>query len=184
MEPDDKDQFEEWLDRALQQYGRVNARPGLEGRILANLAAHRQEGRPFRKWVWAAAVAASVALGFSLWMSYGGHRQQAMPARFSDSHQAGHVGPSPLRPEMAQALRPGKVIAAAHGRSPEARAHIPVKEPRLSQFPAERPLSSQEQLLKRYVEQFPGEATEVAEAQSETQKQLDELIARESSNME
>ena len=35
MEPRGRDQFEDLLDGALKQYGNVEPRPGLEGRVLA-----------------------------------------------------------------------------------------------------------------------------------------------------
>ena len=36
MEPHDRCHWDEWLNKALQQYGEANPRPGIENRVLAN----------------------------------------------------------------------------------------------------------------------------------------------------
>jgi hypothetical protein len=50
----------------------------------------------------------------------------------------------------------------------------------LEQFPSARPLSEEEQMLARYVREFPQEAVLVAQDQAKAHKELEELIEAES----
>jgi hypothetical protein len=49
------------------------------------------------------------------------------------------------------------------------------RQPQLKQFPAARPLSEQEQLLKAYVNHFPNEAAVVAREQEHRKKKIEAL---------
>ena len=55
----------------------------------------------------------------------------------------------------------------------------PAQPPRLDQFPSPRPLSEQEILLARFVEQFPREAAMIATAQTRLLAQEENEIERE-----
>jgi hypothetical protein len=48
-------------------------------------------------------------------------------------------------------------------------------QPKLKQFPAARPLSEQEELLKAYVNHFPNEAAVVAREQEHRKKEIEAL---------
>jgi hypothetical protein len=46
-----QDRLDQWLDAALHEYGSAEARTGLEGRVLANLAVERaRRGTRQRGW--------------------------------------------------------------------------------------------------------------------------------------
>jgi hypothetical protein len=51
-------------------------------------------------------------------------------------------------------------------------AQARLDQPRLDQFPSAQPLSEQEIALARYVSQFPQEATLIARAQGEYEKEI------------
>ena len=55
--------------------------------------------------------------------------------------------------------------------------------PRLDQFPSPRALSEQEKLLVRYVHEFPEEAVLIAQAQAESEKEIEQLIGNQSAGM-
>jgi hypothetical protein len=75
-----------------------------------------------------------------------------------------------------KSARPGTEIAAETATAKPA--------PRLGQFPSQRPLSEQEELLVRYVRESPQEAVLVARAQAEREKELEKLIRDESPNVD
>ena len=53
--------------------------------------------------------------------------------------------------------------------------------PRLDHFPSPRPLSEEEKLLVRYVQDFPQEAVMIAKAQQESELEMEKLKGNESS---
>lgn len=174
---DDDKSLDTLLDKALQQYGAAEARPGLEARIFANLAANSSTERQVTKWGWTLAFATCLIVTFSVWSTYHEILLQTTPIILSKRPGTMHIGPVQLPNEAPKSK---SVIAKAHTTHIEPRAYKSVANgPRLPQFPSQRPLSDQEQLLKQYVEQFPGEAMVVARAQTEIQKELDKLVADE-----
>jgi hypothetical protein len=184
MEPHDNS-CDAWLDKALHQYGETEPRPGLEARIFANLAANSRTETPFWKWGWIAAFATFLILGLSVWLNHHDHLLHTTPIAESSRPETMHIGPVQRSAETAQPPKSKEVIAKAHAAKTEASAFKRLaRDPRLPQFPAQRPLSKQEQLLKQYVEQFPAEAMVVARVQTETQKELEKLVRDESSNTE
>src|SRR5207237_10794981 len=76
MEANDKDQFDRWLDSALQNYGNVQPRVGLESRIMANLAAQKAGMAARRRW-WLAVVtaAATAVVAIAAWFGSGASEQ-------------------------------------------------------------------------------------------------------------
>jgi hypothetical protein len=167
-----------WLDKALQQHGAAEARPGLEARIFANLAANSSTERPVRKWGWTLPFATSLILVFSVWLTYHGRLLNTRPNVLSNRPGTMHIGPVHRPLEPAQSPESREVIAGVRAEKIYPRASRRLANvPRLPQFPSQRPLSEQEQLLKQYVEQCPGEAMVVARAQTEIQKELDKLVA-------
>jgi hypothetical protein len=58
--------IDEWLDRAAADYGKAEARPGFEGRIIANLNSRLAARRWRLRWLTIAAVA-TVVVAFSVW---------------------------------------------------------------------------------------------------------------------
>ena len=50
-----------WLEASLKQYGEAEPRPGLEGRVWANLRAEREPG-PDGRWSWAPGLGVLLAV--------------------------------------------------------------------------------------------------------------------------
>jgi hypothetical protein len=172
MEPRDKDraQFDQLLDSALRRYGNVEPRPGLEGRVLARLAAEasRSHGRAW--WVWGLAGAAAMIVVIGMWIG-GGHRRSNTPAV--------SVRPNVSKREqkLATVMPPVELNKPAVRRVRSLKTAAPVRmakiaEPRLQQFPSPRPLSQQETVIAEYVQHFPEEAKLI----SQEQQKFDEEV--------
>ncbi len=175
-----QDELDRILDAALAKYAAVEPRQGLDQRVLANLHAERARVANRAWWRWSVAALAAaiviVAITFA-WRS--GERPHPLVAD--------HL---PIRtPRMEQ---PGPRAAAKTGANnvhPQAsslairqathRAGHKVVEPagpKLDQFPSAQPLNAQERALARYVSEFPQEATLVARAQEEYEKEIQQRM--------
>lgn len=171
MEHHGNNHLEEWLDNALREHGNAEPRPGLEKRVLAKLnsAANDVEiGRFWLRGFAAAAVAGCVTV--SIWI--GTNRPARKWIAVARTPIAGHEKDKPRNDVSPSPERITTQSAMAH-RSPPKLS----REPRLAQFPSSQPLSEQEQLLARYVQNFPQEARIVAgeQARAENERQLEEL---------
>jgi|SRR5579864_320621 len=172
-----KDRLDLWLDGALQQYGSVEPRAGLERCILANLELAAQDRRSSRGWWWVFATAALMAcLAVAVWVGIDLHHATKKTVATANPANAGATT------KGSQSAPPQVAALPHHVKRHFMRNIEAAKEPRLEQFPSARPLSEQEQLLSRYVREFPEQAVLVAQAQTESQKELDRLFADESSN--
>jgi hypothetical protein len=172
MGPKERERMaEQWLDAAFKRYGEAEPRPGLEGRVLANLRA-AADGRRGRR-VWWPAVAAIAALlmvaGATFWASHRGEARKEVTA---------NRGPAVFQVHQSKPNSVAGVIVvpAPHeqrklARRKEAARLKEAVEPKLDQFPSPRPLSKQEEMLARYVRERPQEARLVAQAQAELMKQ-------------
>lgn len=177
MELNDKN-LDRWLDGALQRYGNVEPRTGLESRILANLEAAAQVRRHGRGWWWAWGAAALMAcIAVAMWVGIDMHHLTKRTVATTNPATVGASAKGSQPAPLQVAHLPHRV--KRHSIPPNIEA---AKQPRLEQFPSARPLSEQEQLLARYVRELPEEAVLVAQAQAESQKELDRLIADEFSN--
>jgi hypothetical protein len=161
MGPHDKDHWNEWLDKALQQYGDAQPRPGLESRVLANLEAH-QRRHTGQIWAWAlAGVVMTIFPVLFLWHGLDHsdlhkHDDEPVARASQDSRieQRTHV-PPPISQNPTARVRKGlRPVITEHGGNP-----------RLEQFPSPRPLSPQELAALRYAGQYPREAVLVAKEQ-------------------
>ena len=172
----EQDRFDRWLDSALQQYGDLEPRAGLENRILAHFdSVPRNNSNGAWKVALAAFSAACLLIG--LWFGMPTHRAQR-PVVAVTPTPALAVADSRRR---TQPSRPAVHVAAHTKKRNLPRLEAAVNEPRLPQFPSPMPLTKEEQMLRRYVTEVPHEAVLVARAQAERQKELDALFARESS---
>jgi hypothetical protein len=168
MEHDNPNRVDELLNAALDRYGAAEPRPGLESRILAKLEAAGSVPRPNRLWWPMAAVCAAMLLLAAIWFIGRGARIPASQPMANLNHRA-----SPNHSVEAAGNSHGAV--AAEHRSPMParaksanRSQAPIfAAVRQEQFPSPEPLSQQEELLARYVEQFHHEAVLVARAQTE-----------------
>lgn len=158
------------LDSALREHGDARPRPGLEGRVLANLRAERERLKAGRKW-WPAPVAVAVSailiIGAAIFLgrTHDNTREQVAAER------------TPMVRQNSPGVRVASVPAANTSRATKITRRVrPVlanrpAEPRLDQFPSPQPLSDQEQLLARYVQELPSEARQIAQAQTELARQ-------------
>jgi hypothetical protein len=167
MDPKDREHFiDEWLERALKRRGTAEPRPGLENRILAGLKGER-ERITISIWSWRPVwVSLAVILVVGVIVSL--RRSPENIGSISTIHISGTVvSKSPEHvAAVARKSRTRSILKSNTG-------------PRLEQFPSPQPLSQQEKILARYIQQFPREAVLVAQAQTQLTKQ--EMIERETS---
>ena|SRR5579863_10450075 len=169
------DKFDRQLDSALANYAAVEPRVGLEERILTNLRAESNQRPSHAWWRWGVAGAVAViaiAVGLE-WRSSGTAHpviaNRPTLIQNSSDHGAktvalsgGQIRADKRLPIQRTAVRRTQVTTAS--------------APRLDQFPSPQPLSAQELALARYVSQFPQEATLIAQAQEEFQKEIQQRI--------
>jgi hypothetical protein len=178
MTPEERDRWaEQWMDAALEQRRNVEPRPGLEARVLANLTAAGTQAIP-RPWLhlWsgrnrlvAVAVAAILifAVAYALRPTHRESKQvaQGKPTPSVSSPSAANGSGASALPgaasQMANAQSERRRTSPGRESAPTTVAHVSRRDgtqaPRLAQFPAPAPLSSQEQLLLRYVQETPRE---------------------------
>jgi len=158
------------LDAALARYVAVEPRAGLERRILANLRTQQAEvaERGWLRWGVGAALASLIVVAALAWRSGLPSQPVALthPSAAPQSTQttATHLAPGAAAQRQATSKR----------RDSSSRPSQPVMAdaPKLDQFPSPQPLSEQELALARYVQSFPGEATLIAQAQEEYEKEI------------
>lgn len=178
-----QDEFDRILDAALAKYAAVEPRDGLKDRVLANLRAERARvpDRAWWRWTVMAGLAVVVVAALALaWKSgrpsqpvIANHSPTTAPSverpgpRVASAVGANDVNPKTPGPATRRVLRRARptVVAAAN--------------PTLDQFPSPRPLSEEEQLLVRYVQEFPEEAVMMAKAQAESEKEIERLIGNQ-----
>lgn len=166
----DKDRLDEWLDGALQRYGDAEPRPGLEGRILANLAAEKEGmSRAWARSLGLAGACAVAAIAIVL-LSRAPRDQRQILVNGPAEQSTVAVAPrsAAQQPAATQALRKPAI------RDSILRART--REPKRDTFPSSRALSEQEQLLSRYVKEFPQEAVLIAKKQAEEQQKVEMLL--------
>jgi len=163
METNDRDRFDDVLDKVLRQYGNVEPRIGLENRILANMQVAGKRAHSKYRWFLAGAVATALVIAISggVWHQYS-IPKHTVPAPAVPQNELGEVRSAtvPRAPQIAKTRasrqrRPataGSNVASTSGR-------------RLDQFPSPLPLSQQELLFASYAEHFPKEALLIAQEQ-------------------
>jgi hypothetical protein len=179
MEPRNRDGWDHWLDGALKKYGEGEPRAGLESRISTNLAAEERKlaGRWRGAWVLVGCSVAFAAACATIWVTTGNNAPpKVVSVPVSKPEFVGSVRNSGTqRPETAETL------SSAAERPRTRRRHPTFSKvsagPMLTQFPSQRPLSEQEQLLAEYVRQFPDQARLTAREQEKTEKETEQLFA-------
>jgi hypothetical protein len=179
-----QDELDSMLDAALAKYAAVKPRTGLENRILANLRAERTRvpDRAWWRWSVAGALAAVVVVALALaWRS----GKPSHPIVENHSLTAPHVARQPATPVVAiggrkqlrgNQARPQESVALKRGAAHRLRSEVVADNPKLDQFPSSQPLSEQELALARYVLEFPHEATLIAQAQAEFEKEIQQQM--------
>lgn len=156
IDPKKDKEFDALLDSALARYSTVTPRPGLETRILARVheAASKKPAWRDRRWLLAAAgvAVAAIVLFASLSSFHEGtsrHEQAAEKSRPQINDTAAPVTTAHVEPHRAAPERRFRRTS-----SPES---LRVSEVRKQVFPAPEPLSEQERLLLRYLQDTPRE---------------------------
>jgi hypothetical protein len=161
------------LDAALAKYTAVDPRAGLEERMLATLRAEqaRVPERGWWHWIAAGALAAVVVVALAVaWRS--GRPHAPVIANHAPT-------PAPtVQQSGTRTVSNGGALPRAHARRLPPR--VVAANPKLDQFPSPRPLSEQELLLVRYVHEFPEDAVLIAQAQAESEKEIERLIGNQS----
>jgi hypothetical protein len=169
------------LDAALAKFAADEPRTGLEERVLANLRAEQKRAPEHSWWRWpvlgaTAAVVMVVAVSL-LWKpgkptpditvyhpatTVQGDKQTGMHIAAKDTGTPAHraVPTATKRPTRPGVRHPQALVASG---------------PRLDQFPSPRPLSEEEKLLVRYVQDFPHEAVMIAKEQAVLEQELERL---------
>jgi len=168
----DRERVDQWLDDTLALYSKSEPRPGLEMRVLANLGAEKARLAVERRWWWAAGLVAATSVcvvAAILWLGQTGRAARSSETLTAAHHESGGLALESLPPVTKHEVKKGQ-------RRPIHRStlFLPAQRavaPRLEQFPAPLPLTEQEQLLARYVQDFPRKASLVALAQTELHKQ-------------
>jgi len=196
MQDNDSERDRE-LDAVLATYAEIEPRPGLEQRVLANLRAEQRlhAARGLRQWTAPAALvlAVSIAVVSSIWLIRGKAFNPATGLGGTSRENVGNdTGPADAatsdvrKPGLDIGRMPARVQSIPHTKSAMAN-HLSAHEspqraiaaeaaPRLEQFPAPEPLSDQEKLLVRFVEEDPQEAALVAQASAQQLEREDEEI--------
>ncbi|HKS74708.1 MAG TPA: hypothetical protein VJQ82_16005 [Terriglobales bacterium] len=152
-------ELDRWLDEALGDYADVEPRAGLENRMLARLASEKR--RTVRWWGFALSMAVLAIVVF-LWL-----RPQLESVPAPEVRWTAEL-PPPLPIERTISER--QHVPPEHSRHA---AHA-----KRERFPSPSPLTEQEKLLARFVQQFPQRAALIARAQTELYKQDQEEMAR------
>lgn len=167
-------EVDQWLDVALTQFGKSEPRAGLEGRVLASMRAERSRVASTHRWWWAAgATAAAVTIIAVVWLgrtiSPGEHAKTStvVPAQVATvATQPGAQAPA-RRAKKGTGHRAMKHTASA----------LQAVAPKLETFPSPVPLTNQERLLARYVQEFPQRAALTARIQTELHQQAEREMA-------
>jgi len=175
MEPNDKGNLDELLERALRHLGKVEPQSGLETRILANLAEKAPRNYIGSTLGWGVAMASIAALLVVIWLGilYSRVPQtqtiagRATPALDQNEQRSQVTRATLTHPPMTRrSVRKPSFLR----RSQE--MHSAASEQKLNQFPSLRPLSREELLFASYAEHFPKEATLIAQEQQSFEEEI------------
>jgi hypothetical protein len=175
-----RDEIDRVLDAALAKYASAEPRQGLDERVLANLRAEqaRLPDRAWWRWSVMAALAGLVVVAVTLtWRT-------ARPSHAVVAHRSPTTTPNLEHPapRVASGAGPNDIHPQTPGRATRRATHrnhqaiVASPNPKLDQFPSRQQLSEQELALARYVSEFPQEATLIARAQEEDEKEIQQLM--------
>jgi hypothetical protein len=157
------------LDAAVAKYAAAEPRAGLEERILENLRAEKTHARDRAWWGWAiaGAMAIIVVMVALAWRSV----RPSQPMVANRPKATVHDSEEPRTQVTADENSPIHKEARAPIRGAIARptktSAVSGNNPKLDQFPSPQPLSEQEKILARYVNQYPEHASLIAQARME-----------------
>jgi hypothetical protein len=172
------DDLERELDAALVKYATVQPRAGLEQRVLANLRAQGEREVRRAWWLPATAMMMAVVIAAILlgWREH--YRRSVAAVHVATKHVE---DPVESREESAVVNVPRESAVARHTTKRELQGNQAQSRalPKLGRFPAPEPLSEQEKLLVRFVEDDPREAALVAQTTAEEELERDQLTNSE-----
>lgn len=174
--PNKRTALDEQLDAALAKYAAVEPRVGLEERVLANLRTQERTTTRVPWWRWAGAVAVALLITILLvWrlqqhsskqvVRYPANALQKTQTQIANGEMSGKHQQRQVRAAVRRSRK--RALPNATQAADEASA-----TPKLDQFPSPQPLSQEELVLARYAMEFPEEATLVARAQDEYEKEV------------
>lgn len=165
------------LNAALANYSAVEARPGLENRILSNLQAKREQVFTPSPSRWTLSLAAVIFAAVVIIVAGLAWRQRTSrtPATAHYSTIAAPVVAESARSGqqnavafvMEKSVSPSLKSAAKPAADPFKTASVAEAHPKLDQFPSPQPLSEQEKILVSYIENDPERAVLLARARTE-----------------
>ena len=168
--------LDDQLDAALAKYAAVEPRAGLEQRILSNLKAQERPATGVAWWRWAGTLAVVLVITILVVWRAEKHRSEQVvqhPANPSQKSQPqianmGTSGKHQQSPVSVAVRRPRKRASPGVTQAVGERS----VKPKLDQFPSPQPLSQEELVLARYAMEFPAEATLIAKAQDEYEREV------------
>jgi len=166
----ERQDIDQWLDEALSRYADVEPRPGLESRMLARLAAQQPAPRTISWWALAFGMAALAGL-LLLWL-----RPALQPAPAPSTLWTAQLPPVPL--SLQHTTSPTAAVRSERPRSVRVDLARQNAEAKQERFPSPSPLTEQEKMLARFVEDFPQKAALVAQTQTELYQQDQKEMAR------
>jgi hypothetical protein len=177
------DKCDRELNAALAKYAAVEPRHGLEERILANLRARRERrvtpnwrGRSFGLAGAALAILAASALWHGATTATRVTQRSAITSQQEVASSAGTAAASAKREDNLKSQMPKSKEQKRTQTFAEVEQRPVNDAPKLEQFPAPQPLSEQEELLVRFVQEDPRDAALVAEARTEQLAREEEAI--------
>ena len=164
-----QDEIDRELDAALTKYA-TEPRTGLEERVLANLRTERARVPARTRWHWSLTAAATAIVIVALTLAL-------RSGRTPHPVVANTPGPALSPAQIVSNPRPSRRVKPRRSHPLVATTgHAELGPPKLDQFPSPQPLNEQERALARYVSEFPQEATLIARAQEEYEKEIQEKM--------
>ncbi|HEX4810546.1 MAG TPA: hypothetical protein VH325_16530 [Bryobacteraceae bacterium] len=146
------DQLERIIDEALQRYSDAQPLAGMEERVLDRIRVQETKGRTLSRTLWAYPVLAAAMLALLILVHP--HREQVVNPVQTAPSQTEHF-PANRASDLAK-------VQVLNRTQP---AHKPEPLPKLEQFPAPSPLSSEERALLAFVRRDPAAAAKFFEDQ-------------------
>jgi hypothetical protein len=170
---------DQWLEDGIGAYSQAEPRAGLEGRVLAGIAAQGRQTRWRFAWWGVLAFGCAVLVIAVVWLGLG-DRKCPLPGPIAKVTVPERVVPeqsdeAAIRDDESSVGTTSAQDRSRPGQATPVRQKLtrttPRRTPRLEQFPSPRPLSEQEQILMSYVAKYPETAVLVAQARTEEREQ-------------
>jgi hypothetical protein len=170
---------DQWLEDGIGAYSQAEPRAGLEGRVLAGIAAQGRQTRWRFAWWGVLAFGCAVSAIAVVWLGLG-DRKSPLPGPIAKVTVPERVVPeqsdeAAIRDDESSVGTTSAQDRSRPGQATPVRQKLtrttPRRTPRLEQFPSPQPLSEQERILMSYVAKYPETAVLVAQARTEEREQ-------------